>query len=70
MRRKVPPPPRSTFLISSFSLLPVAIVIGPNLFHSAESAQLSALESLRLSQQIVNFVLNLLNSRLKLHKGR
>lgn len=64
-------PPHPSPITSLFLLLQkIAIVIGPNLFHSAESAQLSALESLRLSQQIVNFVLHILNHRLRMHKER
>lgn len=43
----------------------LAIVVGPNLYHSAESSMLSALESLRLSQQIVSFVFHVLSNRLR-----
>lgn len=52
---------------NQFSL---AIVMGPNLYHSSETRQLSAMEALRLSQQTVSFVFHLLNHRLRFHRER
>lgn len=45
----------------------LAIVVGPNLYHSAESNMLSAIDTLRLSQQIVSFFFHVLANRLRFH---
>ncbi|KCV70206.1 hypothetical protein H696_03665 [Fonticula alba] len=53
--------------VNGMSLKALANIIGPNLYFTTGSSALPPLESLRLSQQIANFVFALLSKRAKIH---